>query len=69
MQVMLGLFLTKMLVTMTLHSRQQTHYYATQKSGEYDTTQVLISGMEKNGKFQDFLTKLLIKSAFLTNDK
>ena len=68
MEVMLRLFLTKMLVTMIPHSWQQTENHIAWKLGENVAIHVLIW----NGKtLQDlgFLTKFLMKSAFLTNER
>jgi len=61
---MLRLFLTKMLVTMTPHFRQQTQTYITKISGENIAIKVLVLGWQK-WQTSAFLTKFLTKSVFL----
>jgi len=68
---MLRLFLTEILVTMTLHSAyswQQTQNYITTKLGENVAIKTLY-WVDKNGKNPRLLTNFLMKSAFLTNEK
>jgi len=60
---MLRLLLTKKLVTMTLHSSQQTQDYITKKLSNSVAIKVLILSWQK-WQNPAFLTKFLTKSAF-----
>ena len=68
--IMLCLYLTKMLATITLHSQQPTHnYITTEKIRQKRCRNVLILEMAKIGKMQHFEQNFWKKSAFVDKRK